>query len=429
VLILQLFDEPGFVAVAEFSNPETGLHAVAKHTFNADMAASEDAARHLLQDSSALLVAPVEAQRSSSGGIVLVSEFAGYSIEQLQQLWLHEPLKARVTMAQQLLACMLLALQELGRLPTPQIYRDFKIGNITYDAQLGLFRLIDFGLMIAADKSHFFPGCTISHVAPEMVKPKTLPDGSCISRPLCKSAGMAAVTTPALDVWALFLTALQVVLVDLPAQLDFETFEELNGEILGAQMFCEFLGTWDSSSCPQLKHLAEMHPLVADLFKRGLAADPAERITVQQALQHPALVDIVAAMQQRVVDAAPVVAQQREMIRSLCGCGTAAAAAAAAADDAVVQVDAAGASAAADAQLMPTTPVLKDSCAYRSSSGDESGASCSSNVIDCGSSTSSAPGMDSNGSTSCGVQKQPVEVEDRVSVGCFGGVCFFGFQR
>jgi serine/threonine protein kinase len=370
----------------------------------------------------------VAAQRSSSNGIVLVSEFAGYSIEQLQQLWLHEPLKARVTMAQQLLACMLLALQELGSLPTPQIYRDFKIGNITYDAQLGLFRLIDFGLMIAANKSNFFPGCTISHVAPEMVKPKTMPDGSSFSRPLCTSAGMAAVTSAAIDVWALFLTALQVVLVDLPAQLDFETFEELNGEILGAQMFCEFLGTWDSSSCPQIRHLAETHPLVADLFKCGLAADPAERITVQQALQHPALADIVAAMQQRVVAAAPVVAQQREMIRSLCGCGTAAAAAAAT-DDTAVPVAAAGSAAAAeDAQLMPTTPVLKESvCVYSSSSGDESGASCSSNVVDSGSSISSATGTASSSSASCGVQKQPLEVEDRVSVGCLGGLRFFGF--
>jgi serine/threonine protein kinase len=434
--VLQLFDEPGFVAVAEFSNPDTGLHAVAKHTCNADMAASEDAAMHALQDSSALLVAPMAAQRSSSGGIVLVSEFAGYSVEQLQQLWAQEPLKARVTMALQLLACMLLALQELGSLTKPQIYRDFKSGNITYDAQLGLFRLIDFGLMIEANKSNFFPGSTISHVAPEMVKPKTQPDGSgSSSRPLCTAAGMAAVTSPAIDVWALFLTALQVVLVDLPAQLDYETFEELNGQILGAQMFCEFLATWDPSSCPQLRHLAETYPLVADLFKCGLAADPAESVTVQQVLQHPALVDVVAAMRQRVADAAPVVAQHREVIRSLCSCDTAAATA----DATTVSLAAAGAAAAEGAQLMPTTPVMREHiCAYSSSSGDESGASChscGSNVVDSDSSTSSAtlPVTDiacssSDSSAGCAAKIQPVEVVDTLSIGCFGGLRLFGFR-
>jgi hypothetical protein len=239
---------------------------------------------------------------------------------------------------------------------------------------------------------------------------------------------MAAVTSPALDVWALFLTALQVVLVDLPAQLDYETFEELNGEILGAQMFCEFLATWDPKSCPQLRHLAETHPLVADLFTCGLAADPAERITVQQALQHPALADAVAAMQQRVADAAPVVAQHKEVIRSVCGCGTAAAAAA---GDAAVSVAAAGATAAEDAQLMPGTPVLKDSnCATAaySSCGEETGASCSSHVVG-GNYSSSATDIDSSSSVGCGAQSQPVEVEDTHAVGCFGALCMFRLRR
>jgi serine/threonine protein kinase len=236
--------------------------------------------------------------------MVLVSEFAGASIEQQQLCWANKPLKVRIATSLQLLACMLLAMDELGSLPVPQLYRDFKAGNTTYDDRLGLFRLIDFGLLIAADKSNFFPGCTVSHIAPEMAAPQP---GCSSSRALCTPEGMAAATSSASDIWALFLTALKVMLGELPAQLNYDAFEELNGQKLGTQLFCESLAAWSPCRCPQLKRLAASHPLVADLFSCGLAADPAQRLTVQQALQHAALAEVVQQMQQRVADAEAVV--------------------------------------------------------------------------------------------------------------------------
>lgn len=113
------------MAVVAFSNPSTGLQAVAKHTYITDMAASENSALHILNQCSALLAPPVAAQHSSSssgGGFILVSEYAGVSIEQQQLCWANEPLKVRIATSLQMLACMLLATEELQSLPVPQLH-------------------------------------------------------------------------------------------------------------------------------------------------------------------------------------------------------------------------------------------------------------------------------------------------------------------
>jgi serine/threonine protein kinase len=121
------------------------------------MAATEIAAAAVLQDCSAVLV-PADAVGSSnrSGDIVLVSQYAGTNIEQLVfRQWRHQDQAVLLERAKQVLVCMLLGLDELSRLKVAQLYRDFKTGNMTYDEELDIFRIIDFGLMIAADKSDY----------------------------------------------------------------------------------------------------------------------------------------------------------------------------------------------------------------------------------------------------------------------------------
>lgn len=41
-------------------------------------------------------------------------------------------------------------------------YRDFKPDNVVYDMGSGLFRLIDFGLVVSDDLSDFFDAATIT---------------------------------------------------------------------------------------------------------------------------------------------------------------------------------------------------------------------------------------------------------------------------
>jgi serine/threonine protein kinase len=404
--------------VAEFSNPETGLHAIAKHTENYEMASAESSAVQLLSRSSALFAPPLAAQDSCTFGKILISEYAGVSVEQLQPCWANEPLKVRVLKATQMLSCMLLAMRELASLPVPQLHRDFKSGNITWDEQLSLFRLIDYGLMIAADKSKFFPGCTISHIAPEMVLPQQ-PGGS--KRPLCTAAGMAAATSSASDIWALFLTALRVLLGELPAPLNYHVFEELNGSQRGAQLFCDSLTAWSPDRCPQLRHLAAAYPQVAEVFKAGLAADPAQRLTVQQALQHEALADVVQEMQQRVKAAALAVARRRAEIRSLCVSSDNRTAAAADASE-------------EDVLLIPATPVKEEecSCTTRAAGSSSSSSISSSRCVDNMPLGKAAAGAGSSCSSSSGTGSMPQQQQQQQqqqqpaagwlsdAFGCFG---------
>jgi serine/threonine protein kinase len=397
-VLLQLLHKPGIVSVALIRSPAFGK-LVAKATYAARsggdvMAAAEIDAAAILQDCSALLV-PVDAvgRGKDSGDSVLVSQYAGVSIEQLMLEWKDDYMPARVGRAQQLLACMLLGLDELSKLPNAQIYGDFKLGNITYDKELQLFRLIDFGLMTAADKSNFSAGFTITHVAPEQAAALLSCQGKSVVD--CNNA-MATATSAASDVWALFLTALMPVLFGkLPRALEklSKALKQQQGEA-GRQAFLEAVAAWKPADSRQLMAIAVTHPDMADLFARGLAADPADRITVQQALQHPALADVVAQCRQRVAAAAPAVAKQRAAIRSLA---------------AAVEAE----------QTMPATPQQLSDCSCRCSSSCDSSSSCGS--TSCGSSSSSiSHSMQSKATATAAAL--PAAAKATHAFGCFGGM-------
>jgi serine/threonine protein kinase len=402
-VLLQICDEPGVVSAALICSPFFGK-VVAKATYAArpagdEMAAAEVAASDILQDCSALLV-PADAVGSSkgSGDIVLVSQYAGTSVEQLMEEWQQERMPARVGRAQQLLACMLLGLDELSKLQQPQIYRDFKLGNITYDEDLQLFKLIDFGLMMAADKSDYGFCGTLTHIAPEQAKLLLSSSGQCKD----SKQTAATATSPASDVWALFLTALMLVLNrKLPSQLQ-ALSEGLSQQQGDAQkkVFVAAVAAWNPAQCMQLVTLECTEPGMADLFKRGLAADPADRITVQQALQDPALDDAVEQCKQRVEAAAPVVAKQRPAICSLA---------------AAVEAE----------QPIPATPERVTDCGCRCS-GSSSSSSISVlphvSVAASSSSISSDAGCSTQSQPAAAAEALPAAAKATHAFGLFGGM-------
>jgi serine/threonine protein kinase len=223
---------------------------------------------------------------------------------------------------------------------------------------------------------------------------------------------MAAATSPASDVWALFLTALMPVLFGkLPRALErlSKALKQQQGEALkqqqgeaGRQAFLEAVASWKPADSIQLMAIAMTHLEMADLFARGLAADPADRITVQQALQHPALADVVAQWQ-RVAAAAPGVAKQRAAIRSLA---------------AAVEAE----------QPMPATPQQLSDCSCSCSSSCDSSTSYGSSVapyhVDTttNSSSSSSISHSMQSEATATVAALPTAAQATHAFGCFGGM-------
>jgi serine/threonine protein kinase len=164
--------------------------------------------------------------RSSPQGALLVSQFGGDSWQHLFDSWQHlfdsedfeGHMPVRVEMAGDMLACVGLALKQMHA--AGYIHRDIKLGNIVYDCKSGTSRLIDCGISVRSDLSNFFVGYTFAYLDPAMAQ--RMPDGRYAFESL---EGQAAATSPAGDIWALCLVALQVMMRGLPDMLDYEGSE------------------------------------------------------------------------------------------------------------------------------------------------------------------------------------------------------------
>jgi serine/threonine protein kinase len=236
-----------------------------------------------------LLIKALLVQHSSSQGAFIISQYGGTSLQQLLGTsWCDssQGITKRISKARDMLACIALALVQLASLPVPRLHRDNKPGNIVFDAASGLYRLIDFGTMIQADKADFFTGLTFAYIEPAMAQPFGSSRFAVITR-----EGQQAATSSASDIWALCLVALEIVLARLPFELDYAVW------YFGERKEVEFLNTlavWEPWRSTDLSAVAAIDPVAADLLRHGLARDPAQRLTLHQLLRHPFVKDRVA---------------------------------------------------------------------------------------------------------------------------------------
>jgi serine/threonine protein kinase len=254
-------------------------------------------------------------QHSTAGsnqGAFIFSQYGGNSLQNLLGLpWCDSRVnfRTRISKAGDMLACIALALEQLAALPVPRIHRDIKPGNIVFDSASGVYRLIDFGTMIRADKADFFTGFTFAYLEPAMAQSSGSGRFALVTK-----EGQAAATSAASDIWALCLVALEMMLARLPFELDYE------GWYFGGHRKAEFLdalAAWDPWDSTDLSALAMADPAAADLLRRGLARDPAKRLTLQQLLQHPFVKKKVAKFRGVAAELLPRTQKQQQRIRSM----------------------------------------------------------------------------------------------------------------
>jgi serine/threonine protein kinase len=349
--------------------------------------------------------------RSGPLGAVMVSQWGGDSLQCLLEVpGFGGTFDSRVNMADDMLACIGLGLQQMAK--TGRIHRDIKPGNVSFHAATGSYRLLDFGISIRPQHEDFFQGFTFAYVEPSMAL--VTPDGQYA---MASREGQAAATSLASDIWALCLTALQMLLRRLPDVLDYERCyggEEARLDYLDA------LAAWDPTTCKDLNRVATFSKPAADLLRRGLARDAEQRLTLQQLLEHPFVASRVAKFSKLAAQQQAATRRQQQRIADMF------------AEPLAATVD-------ADQLQMPATPTPGDRCASCSSSCSGSSSSCS------GSSSSSSSGGGGSSSIVCAAAEattdasmqqqqqqcvsnteQCVSSEEQPS-GCFGGLlkaCF-----
>jgi serine/threonine protein kinase len=218
---------------------------------------------------------------SGPHGAVMVSQWGGDSLQTL----LAEPgfggtFDNRINMAGDMLACIGLGLQQMAK--TGRMHRDIKPGNVSFHATTGAYRMLDFGISIGPKAEDYFNGCTFAYIEPAMAR--VMPDGL---YSYASYEAQAEATSPASDIWALCLTALQMLLRRLPDVLDYGG-EYARLDYLGA------LAAWDPARCKDLKLVATFSKPAAGLLRRGLARNAEQRLTLQQLLEHPFVASRVA---------------------------------------------------------------------------------------------------------------------------------------
>lgn len=181
--------------------------------------------------------------------------------------------------------------------------------NVCIDASLSRVSVIDFGLSLQSDTDDFFAGFTHGYYTPETF----VSDSQGRPTYYCSSEQRQRATNTTTDVFLTSFMGLEVAvgLEGLPWELRGYAYDLSKHE----QQLALMKAHDDAAKAGFKELIARVScPVARDFFEKTMCADPAQRLTPAQALNHKWLVSCRHAVQQAVEAALPALQDQNQQL-------------------------------------------------------------------------------------------------------------------